>query len=191
MICLTSYTPFQNHMYYIQNTTIKTMNEKHVECLLMKNSVEMLTDFFMVLSDGYNPALIYVTVTLDRNLDEREYFVLPKHLGGNNQQENRRHFEYINETKTPVSSVSKRIIENFQWCLDHLIICNQAPALFQSKYHMDNLNTVIQKVQNQILYIVEDWQATTHEYYICNEQRFLCIQGQGKSLMLNFGCYIH
>ncbi|HTJ51405.1 MAG TPA: hypothetical protein VL443_18220 [Cyclobacteriaceae bacterium] len=160
---------------------------EEIECLLVENSIHLLADFFQVISDGYNPTSISTTIKLNGNLDERDYFVLPSHLGGSNQK----YFESVMRTKKDIESVEHRIEENFQWCLDHLTVCTQVPILFKSKFHVDNLKTLIQGVQNQAIKVVKNWQPKVSEYSIGSERRILIIHGTGKTIAMEFGCYIH
>ena len=160
---------------------------EETECLLVENSIALLTDFFQVISDGYNPASISVTIKLDANLNEGDYFVLPSHLGGKNQE----YFASVMRTKREIDTVDQRIQENFQWCLDHLTTFTQVPTLFNSKFHVDNLKALIQRVQDTAIRVVRNWHPKVSEYSIGNERRILIIHGTGKSMALEFGCYIH
>jgi hypothetical protein len=143
------------------------MTEERTEFLLVENSIELLTDFFQVIYDGYNPAVISVTTKLNQNLDERDYFVLPSHL----RQED--YFESVMRTRKEIESVPHRITENFQWCLDHLITFNQLPALFDDKFYFDNLKALVQKVRDRVIKVVENWQIEASEYSIGPEIRIL------------------
>jgi len=147
----------------------------------------LLTSCFQVISDGYNQTSISTTIKLNGNLDERNYFVLPSHLGGSNED----YFKTVMRTRKEIDSVESRIKENFSWCLDHLTTFTQVPTLFESKFHVDNLKTLIQGVQDQTIKVVSPWFPQVSEYSIGSERRILIFHGTGKSMVLEFGCYIH
>jgi hypothetical protein len=89
------------------------MQEDYLKSKLIENSTSLLTDFF-VISDGYNPALICVTIDLTKNIENEEIFIYKTHscIGTKEYYERR-----ILPTKTNINFIQKRINENFQWGL--------------------------------------------------------------------------
>ncbi|QZK91650.1 hypothetical protein K5V07_14535 [Flavobacterium sp. CHNK8] len=157
-----------------------------------KMAVELLTGFFNVVSDGYNPALIYFNYSENSLNIEKETFVQPSHYG--NDPENRYYYNII-ETETIIEDVRERIIQNFQWSTEHLILFSKTPTLFESKFHLDNFKTLVSKVENQVLELIKTWDLKTSEYLIDSKdgslRRVLIIKSEDKSIILDFGNYIH
>ena len=55
------------------------MQEDYLKSKLIENSTSLLTDFFNVISDGYNPTLISVTIDLTKNIENEEIFIYKTH----------------------------------------------------------------------------------------------------------------
>ena len=157
-----------------------------------KIAVELLTDFFNVLSDGYNPSLIYFQYSENSPNIEKEIFVLPSHFG--NDLENN-YYNSIIKTKKEIKNLSLRISENFQWCSEHLIYFSKTPALFESKFHLGNFRELVLKVENKIFEITKNWEYEANEYLIDSRdgslRRVVIIKSANKSITLDFGNYIH
>jgi hypothetical protein len=168
------------------------MQEEYLKSKLIENSTSLLTDFFNVISDGYNPVLISVTIDLAKSIENEEIFIYETHswIG------TRRYYEEsILPTKTDINFIEKRINENFQWCLEHLVCFNQVPTLFESEYHYNNLKNLLKKVEEQTVMFLENWNANGTEYLIDTRdgsvERVLVIHSQNKTMVIKFGTYIH
>lgn len=168
------------------------MQEEYLKSKLIENSTGLLTDFFNVISDGYNPALISVTIDLTRNIENEEIFIYktPNRIGTKEYYEGS-----ILPTRTNINFIQKRINENFQWCLEHVVVFNQVPKLFESEYHYYNLKKIVKKVEEQIIMFLEDWNPHGTEYLNDTRdgslERVLVIHGQNKTIVIKFGNYIH
>lgn len=159
----------------------------------VKNSVELLTDFFNVLSDGYNPSLIYFNYFESSTNVEKEIFILPNHFGNDIED---RYYNSIIETKTNIENLNNRISENLKWCSEHLVCFNKAPSIFESKFHLDNFNNLVLKIENQIFNLIDEWVISDSKEYLVDTndgslRRVLIIKSKNKSIVLDFGNYIH
>lgn len=156
------------------------MQEEFLESKIIENSIDLLRDFFNVIADGYNPSLIYIEIDLTQCQIESE--ILKK-------------YHYGKISKTEISSIQKRIEENFYWCLDHLVIFSQVPELFKSKFHYDNMKQLIKKIEKQLYAFIKNWNSIAVEYlHDTNDgslRRILVIYGDNKTIIFHFGNYIH
>jgi hypothetical protein len=159
---------------------------------VIKNAFELLSDFFNVLSDGYNPAIIDLQVSIDKRIVEKDIFVLPNHYGN---KDNNRFFDKIISTKRDISQLHKRLDENFQWCLEHLLSFSKVPSLFESKFHLENFNKLVNKVKNQLNDFIETWDYKANEYVIDTNdgslRRIIILQGDNRTIVIDFGNFIH
>lgn len=159
---------------------------------LLENSILLFSDFMSVLSDGYNPAIIDIKISIDKRLNDRDRFIFPSPNSSGTE------FFFINRiepTRKDVDNIKERINENFLWCLDHLSTFNKAPDIFKSKYHIDNLSQLVEKVKRSIFDLTDLWIVTSYEYLIDSIDgslvRVLFIHSDDKSLILDFGNYFH
>lgn len=159
---------------------------------LLENSIRLFSDFMNVLSDGYNPTIIDIRISIDKKLNDRDRFIF--------SYPNSNDMEFIfadriQPTRKDIANIKERINENFSWCIDHLATFNQAPDIFKSNYHIDNLNQLVEKVKRTIFDLTDSWTVTSYEYLIDTNDgslvRVLFIHSGNKSLILDFGNYIH
>ncbi|WP_134150004.1 hypothetical protein [Flavobacterium sp. 270] len=158
----------------------------------MENSIQLFSDFLSVLSDGYNPAVIHIRINTGGKLNDQDHFIFSS---PNNTGTDFFFTEKIQPTKKIVENINERINENFSWCLNHLALFNTAPDLFKSNYHIDRLNQLAEKVKSNIFNLTDLWDADSYEYLIDNQDgsltRVLFIHSDNKSLILDFGNYMH
>lgn len=168
------------------------MHTDYLTSRLIENSVNLLTDFFTVVNDGYNPAGLLVKIDLTRNITNEELFIYNENhgIGSKGYYETR-----ILPTKVNIESVQHQIRVNFKWCLEHLILFSKVPELFKSEFHYENLKSLVKKVEDQIITFIEPWNTTAVEY--TNETgggsvvKVLIVHGKNKSLVLEFYNEIH
>lgn len=159
---------------------------------LLENSIRLFSDFMSVLSDGYNPTILNVRISIDKKLNDEDRFIFssPNNIGTTFFFK-----EKIQPTKRDVANIKDRIDENFSWCLNHLAEFNNTPEIFKSNYHTEKLSQLVEKVKKSIFDVTELWDATSYEYLIDSEDgslvRVLFIHSDNKSLILDFGNYIH
>jgi len=163
-----------------------------LKCKILENSVSLLADFFNVLSDGYNPTIIGVDIDLVNSIDEKGRFIFPSHNGIGSEV----YFtKNILPTKIKVQNIESKINENFNWSLNHLITFNDAPKIFGSNFHMDNLTKLLERIKYCISDLIGDWAPVCYEYTLDTRdgslRRTLFIHGKNKSMILEFGNYIH
>jgi hypothetical protein len=159
---------------------------------LLENSIGLFSDFMGVLSDGYNPTILDIRISIDKRLNDRDRFIFPSP----NSKGTEFFFTHnIEPTRKDIDKIKDRINENFLWCLDHLTAFNNAPDIFKSNYHIDNLNQLVEKVKRSIFDLIDLWILTSYEYLIDTKDgslvRVLFIHSDNKSLILDFGNYIH
>lgn len=159
---------------------------------LLENSIRLFSDFMNVLSDGYNPTILDIRISIDKKLNDRDRFIFSSpHDSGTEII----FTDKIQPTRKDINDIKERINENFSWSLDHLATFNQAPDIFKSNYHIDNLNQLVEKVKRNIFDLTDLWIVTSYEYLIDTKDgslvRVLFIHSDNKSLILDFGNYIH
>ncbi len=169
-----------------------TSEDELTRIKLLENSIHLFSDFMSVLSDGYNPTILDVRVSIDKRSNDLDRFIFPS---PNNLGKEIFFLEKIQPTRKDVDNIKERINENFSWCLNHLATFNNAPDIFKSSYHIDNLNQLVEKVKTQIFDLTDLWDIISYEYLIDTNDgsliRVLFIHSDNKSLILDFGNYIH
>lgn len=159
---------------------------------LLENSIRLLSDFMSVLSDGYNPTILDVKVSIDKKLKDQDRFIFssPNNLGTESF-----FLDKIQPTKKDITNIKERINENFSWCLNHLATFNNVPDIFSSSYHIENLSQLVEKVKMHIFDLTDLWDIISYEYLVDTKDgslvRVLFIHSDNKSLILDFGNYIH
>lgn len=168
------------------------MRDEVIEKEIIENSIELLSDFFNVISDGYNPSIISIRISLNRRLEEKEIFKLPDQYS---DKTNERYLNKVVSTKTDVPALTKRIDENFEWSFEHLRLFCQVPSLFESQFHLDNLKNLIYKVKQKLVELTMKWNFNAHEYTIDSGDgslvRAIILQETNRTLVVEFGNYIH
>ncbi|QCK15570.1 hypothetical protein DCC35_12845 [Mangrovivirga cuniculi] len=157
--------------------------EKHLTSI-----VGYLSDFFGVLSDGYNPTIIWLNIDLENKPNPSDLF--KEHWIGENSMEN------ILETKTELkNNFESHLNRYFEWSLEHLKLDNKAPDIFKSEYHLENLNELINKVKLEILEYFGEKKLTLTEYTIDSIDgsivKYLFIDFEDGSAHFAFGNYVH
>jgi len=159
---------------------------------LLENSILLFSNFMSVLSDGYNPTILDVRVSIDKRLKDQDRFIFPS---PNNSGTESFFLDKIQPSRKDIDNIKERIHENFSWCLSHLATFNQAPDIFISNYHLDNLSQLVDKVKKSIFDVIDFWIVTSYEYLIDTQDgslvRVLFIHSDNKSLIFDFGNYIH
>lgn len=186
-------TKLHSFLKEIQGNKYVVINEDELtRTKLLENSIGLFSDFMSVLSDGYNPTILGIRISIDKRLNDRDRFIFPS---PNNAGTEFFFTEKIQPTRKDVDSIKERINENFSWCLDHLSTFNKAPDIFKSNYHVENLNQLVEKVKRNIFDLTDLWNVTSHEYLVDTNDgslvRVLFIHSDNKSLILDFGNYIH
>ncbi|MBJ2126270.1 hypothetical protein [Flavobacterium sp. IB48] len=159
---------------------------------LLENSIRLLSDFMSVLSDGYNPTILDVKVSIDKKLKDQDRFIFssPNNLGTESF-----FLDKIQPTKKDIANIKERVNENFSWCLNHLATFNNAPDIFASSYHIENLSQLVEKVKMHIFDLTDLWDIISYEYLVDTKDgslvRVLFMHSDNKSLILDFGNYIH
>lgn len=165
------------------------MDDLAVKGKLAENAISLLSDFFSVISDGYNPAVIWTELDLSQEIG---YHVVAERFGWNPEGD---YFNQLVENKTLIKNVSERLDENFDWCLCHIHTFNFAPKIFESKFHLDNLGKLVDKVKQQVKDLIAGWNPGSSEILIDTRDgslvRVLFITGHHKTMVIYFGNYIH
>lgn len=151
-------------------------------------TIELLSDFFGVLSDGYNPTVIWLKIDRTERIKPEEIF--ENHWFGRNS------LEQILSTKKELNTdLEELLTDYFEWSLIHLRTFNKSADLFNSKYHCDNLNELIGKVKNDISNHFDSDQLKLNEYVIDTMdgslEKYLFIESNNLNAHLVFGNYIH
>ncbi len=157
--------------------------EKHLTSI-----VGYLSDFFGVLSDGYNPTIIWLGIDLENEPDLQKLF--KEHWIGKNSIEN------ILKTRTELKNDLKSHIDYyFDWSLEHLKFANKATEIFKSDYHLENLSELIDKVKLEIFEYFDGKNLSFTEYTIDSIDgslvKYLFIDFEGGNAHFAFGNYIH
>jgi len=157
-----------------------------VEKEILKNSIEMLDLFYQVITDGYNPTSITIRIKEDSKIEDNE--IESGYMKGWYKEE---------EFKSPktILNFEQRIRENFQWSFQHLEGFSKSPDLLKADFNRENFKKIIQKVQQLILDYTKEWTKESKEYLIDTSdgsyQRLLVVHDDNKSMIIEFGNYIH
>src|SRR5688572_4732551 len=103
------------------------MKDLIVESTRLQTAAEMLSNFFQVLSDGYNPAMLDLKVIERGRYSDQMIFMFNPQYSKNDEYVKR-----VVETKDMVNDVTAYLKSRFQVSLDHLMSFTIAPIIFQS-----------------------------------------------------------
>lgn len=162
------------------------MNER--EKYLVK-VVEYLNQFFSVLSDGYNPTVIWLqiaphtkeaTSVFKEEFTHNEEFMIRK----------------VTKTKKTLDKGLKPTLDHcFNWSLDHLRNATNAEIIFEKEHNLNQLMILISKVKEDLTSYFETWNPTLTEYTVDTDDgslaKFVFMDSPTQSAHLYFGNYIH
>ncbi|AZJ32220.1 hypothetical protein SAMN05444344_2980 [Tenacibaculum mesophilum] len=166
--------------------------EKKIICEVLKNSITMIDYFYEIISDGYNPAKLDFKFNLDSQISEEEIFIYdsPNWIGTEEFFKSS-----ILPTKRKVENPVKYLTELIDWNKKHIESFNSFPDIFLTKYRNAEFNEMLQMISNQTNQLVEDWNTESFEYIIDTKdgsyRKFLLINDKSKSILFEFGNYIH
>ncbi|KXX66701.1 hypothetical protein [Flammeovirga sp. SJP92] len=151
-------------------------------------TIELLSDFLGILSDGYNPTVIWLKI--DRTVRIKPEKIFNDHWFGKGS------LEQILSTKKELNKDLEEILTDcFEWSLVHLRTFNKSADLFNSKYHCENLNKLIGKVKNDILNYFDSDQLKLSVYIIDTKdgslEKYLFLESNDLNAYFVFGNYIH
>lgn len=165
---------------------IRQINEYEIIYQQLEFAIQISNKFLGVLSDGYNP----VSVSIDRREKDTVSEDELMQLYTMNSQ-----LEYGWESKFELIDLHQNINESFQWLYMHLQTFNQAPKVFSSKYHSDNLNDIFKELKEKIKELPFTTNRKQYEYLFDigdgSECKALLIVDGDKSICLIFGNWIH
>ncbi len=158
----------------------------------MKNSITMVDYFYEIISDGYNPAKLDFKFNLESQLSEDEIFV----YDSSNWIGTEEFFKKsILPTKRKVENPVKYLTELIDWNKKHIESFNSFPDIFSTEYRNAEFNEMLQTISNQTKELIQDWNTESFEYIIDSKdgsyRKFLLISDKSKSILFEFGNYIH
>ena len=150
--------------------------------------VDYLNDFFGVLSDGYNPAVFWLSI--DSEIETKPADKISEHWLGKNT------LDKILKTKRELTLDLKSLLDHyFDWSLEHLRLNTNAKELFSNEHNTENLTELINKVKNEIINYFKDWDFTITEYTIDSIDgsivKEIFMNSKNGNVNIGFGNYIH
>ena len=139
------------------------MNDEKTQLLILENSINLFSDFLMVISDGYNPSVIWSAFNLEHRLTYDDVFLLHSNI--------RR--EHFSSTKTIINNPLARVEDNLDWCLGHSAYFGPYKQIFESKYREEKLRSISHKIKTQISNVIKNWTTFTIEYLLETSEKFL------------------
>lgn len=162
------------------------INEYEIIYHQLEFAIHIGNKFLGVLSDWYNP----VSVSIDRRENDTVSEDELMKLYTMNSQ-----LEHGWESKIELVDLHQKIQENFQWLFMHLQTFNEAPKIFSSKYHSDNLSDIFKELNEKIKELPFTINRKQYEYFFDigdgSECKVLLIVDNDKSICLEFGNWIH
>lgn len=154
----------------------------------LTRTVEYLSDFFLVLSDGYNPTAFWMNIDLNQQL-YFEHLVEKDYLG-------RKRVSMALNSRTEMNGTFESLLDSyFEWCLEHLHSCNCVQEIFQKDYKLDELRQLVLKVKKELSTYFDTWNAKYTEYTVDtldgSLEKYLFINSGKRSAYFVFGNYIH
>ncbi len=150
---------------------------------ILKNSVELLNQFFQILG-GFNPAVIDIKINPKERIDLDNVVA--------NYSE-----EFYNIEVVKVENIEKRLIENFNWLKAHVIQYGDADFLRKShsSYNKVCFEKLLETIRLQIQNYSKDWGNDIVEVLADSKDgtyyRDLLRHGENKSLVIYFANVIH
>ncbi len=151
-------------------------------------TVEYLSNFFLVLSNGYDPTTFWLNIDLNgqlyfENTYEKDYL----------SQEMVR--EALKSRKPVDESFESLLDKHFEWCIEHLKAYNCSREIFEKDYKLDELRNLVDKVKKELSAYFSHWDAKYTEYTVDtfdgSLEKYLFINSGKQSACFVFGAYMH
>jgi hypothetical protein len=81
---------------------------------LLENSILLFSDFMSVLSDGYNPTILDVRVSIDKRLKDQDRFIFPS---PNNSGTESFFLDKIQPSRKDIDNIKKEYMRTFHGVL--------------------------------------------------------------------------
>lgn len=151
--------------------------------------VEYLNQFFMVLSDGYNPTIIWLKI--EPHIKEAESVFKEEYTLNEEFM-----VKKVNKTKKTLHKSLKSTLDHyFDWSLDHLRCANNAEEIFKKEHNLNELMELIRKVKEDLVSYFDAWNPTLTEYTVDTDDgslaKFVFMDSSTQSAHLYFGNFIH
>jgi hypothetical protein len=166
--------------------------QEKIICEVLKNSITMIDCFYEIISDGYNPARLDFRFNLESQLSEEEIFIYdsPNLIGTEEFFKNS-----ILPTKKKVEHPIKFLTELIDWNKRHIESFNSFPGIFSTQFRNAEFNEMLGLIPYQTKQLIVNWNPESFEYLIDSKdqslRKFLSINGSSKSILFEFGNYIH
>jgi len=162
------------------------MSNEKIEMEILNNSIKMLEMFYQVLTDGYNPTSISIRINLESRINEENI---------KSGYEKGWYKEDIFKMPKTILNFEERLKSNFKWSFEHLEVFSKCPELIKTDFNRDNFLKLLSHVETLIINFTNNWTRETKEYLIDTSdgsyQRLLLVHDESKSMIIEFGNYIH
>lgn len=159
---------------------------KKMDKVVLENTISMLEMFYQVITDGYNPTSISIRIDLDKRINENEI---------KSGYEKGWYKEDVFMNPETVLDFKQRLKSNFKWSFEHLEVFSKCPELLKTDFNMDNFIKILSRTEQVILDFTNEWSKESKEYLIDTSdgsyQRLLVVHDENKSMIIEFGNYIH
>jgi hypothetical protein len=163
--------------------------EEQIKCEIIKSQITLLDRFYRVIGDGYNPANISFSYNLKSKIEPESIFINKSH---NDIGEPWYYQQNILPSKEVVINLSHRLKELLEWNMKHVVGFEQ---ILKSEYRMAEFSEIYQVIYEQIIDLTSGWNSESTQFLIDTKdgsyRKFLFISETSKSMVFEFGNYIH
>lgn len=163
--------------------------EEQIKCEIIKSQITLLDRFYRVIGDGYNPASVSVKYSLNSKIEPESVFI---YKSVNNIGEPWYYEQRIKPTKEIVLNPNERLKELMEWNRMHVIGFEQ---ILKADFRLAELREIYQVVYEKIEELISEWNFESSQFVIDSKdgtyRKFLFVSDINKSIVLEFGNYMH
>lgn len=163
--------------------------EEQIKCETIKSQITLLDRFYRVIGDGYNPASISFSYNLKSKIEPESIFIYKSH---NNIGEPWYYEQQILPSKEVILNLNHRLKELLEWNMKHVVGFEQ---ILKPEYRMAEFSELYQVIFEQIIDLTSGWNSESTQFIIDTKdgsyRKFLFISETSKSMVFEFGNYIH
>jgi len=170
----------------------KRIDTAELKCEVVKNQIELLDRFYLVIGDDYNPATISMKYSLNNTIKPEEVFV---YNSGNNIGKKWFYEQSIMPTKETIENPIGRLTKLMEWNRNHIIEGSGFEKLSQQEFRAEEFKEIYYILIKQVQSIISKWKITSEQYLLDTKdgsyKNVLFIHGLESSIVFEFGNFVH
>jgi len=148
--------------------------------------------FYRVIGDGYNQTAISFKYNLNEAITPESIFIHESH---NNIGKPWFYEEWIKPTQEKVTNPSLRLKELMEWNRKHVIGFNGCKQIRDEEYRLAEFKEIYTDLFEKTESVIKNWKIEALQYLLdtkdASYRKYLFLNGENKSMVFEFGNYIH